>query len=350
MNTFQNLKDDLKANPKTWLITGVAGFIGSNLLESLLDLDQKVVGLDNFSTGFQHNLDEVKTKCSDKWQNFSFIEGDICNLDHCRKSFERSIEVFETKTDYVLHQAALGSVPRSIANPIATNSNNVTGFLNILTASRDSQVKRFVYAASSSAYGDNSDSIKTEDCIGAPLSPYAVSKRVNEMYAQVYSQLYPIQTVGLRYFNVFGPRQNPTGSYAAVIPLWINDLLHNKKIIIFGDGNTSRDFCFVKNVVQANLLACLTSNTEVAGQVFNVACNQTTSLKQLHSHINSILKKHDTTSTSPLEYKPFRTGDILHSLADISKAKIFFNYTPTDSLYEGLEKTIPWFIKKVSQT
>ena len=248
---YEQVKADLQSKPKTWLITGVAGFIGSNLLETLLKLDQTVVGLDNFATGHQHNLDEVQGLVTEvQWQRFKFIEGDIRNLDDCNKAV--------SGVDYVLHQAALGSVPRSIDNPIATNQANIDGFLNMLVASKDEGVKSFTYAASSSTYGDHPDLPKVEENIGNPLSPYAVTKYVNELYASVFYRTYGFSSIGLRYFNVFGPRQDPNGAYAAVIPKWAADLLKGSTIYINGDGETSRDFCYVGNAVQANILAALT--------------------------------------------------------------------------------------------
>jgi UDP-N-acetylglucosamine 4-epimerase len=268
MTPFTQLQTSLQTQPHTWLITGVAGFIGSNLLEALLKLNQRVVGLDNFATGHQHNLDEVQGLVTPaQWANFNFIQGDICNLADCQKAAQG--------VDYVLHQAALGSVPRSVADPITTNATNISGFLNMLVAARDANdglgVKRFVYAASSSTYGDHPGLPKVEDTIGKPLSPYAVTKYVNELYADVFGKTYSLQSIGLRYFNVFGPRQDPNGAYAAVIPKWISSMISNEPIYINGDGETSRDFCFINNVVQINLLAATAPNTDAANQVYNVA-------------------------------------------------------------------------------
>ncbi len=274
MTQFVQVCDELKNNPKTWLITGVAGFIGSNLLETLLSLNQKVIGLDNFSTGFQHNLDEVQSLVSEQqWKNFTFFEGDIRLLEDCQK-------VCAT-VDYVLHQAALGSVPRSIADPIMTNSANITGFLNMLVAARDANVKSFTYAASSSTYGDHPALPKVEENIGKPLSPYAVTKYVNELYADVFAKTYGFQTIGLRYFNVFGKRQNPNGAYAAVIPKWTAAMIAGDDVFINGDGETSRDFCFIENTVQANILAATTQNEEAKNQVYNVAVGDRTTLNDL---------------------------------------------------------------------
>ena len=264
----------LQGSPRTWLVTGVAGFIGSNLLEQLLRLDQTVVGLDNFSTGKQRNLDEVKALVgADRWARFRLVEGDICELEACR--------VVCRGVDYVLHQAALGSVPRSLEDPIATNANNVTGFLNMLVAARDAGVQRFVYAASSSTYGDHPALPKIEERIGRPLSPYAVTKYVNELYADVFARCYGLQTVGLRYFNIFGPRQDPDGAYAAVIPKWVSSLLRGEPVYINGTGETSRDFCYVNNAIQANLLAATVERVEAIDQVYNVAVNARTSLLEL---------------------------------------------------------------------
>jgi len=259
MTNYNTLKEQLLSTQSTWLVTGVAGFIGSNLLEILLNLNQKVVGLDNFSTGHSHNFDKVQYEVStEQWDNFTFIEGDIRNPDDCNKACEG--------VDYVLHQAALGSVPRSLDDPLNTNANNITGFLNMLVATRDARVKRFVYAASSSTYGDHPDLPKQEDKIGKPLSPYAVTKLVNEQYAQVFARCYDFKTIGLRYFNIFGRRQDPQGAYAAVIPKWVASLIHDKEVFINGDGETSRDFCYIDNAVQANLLAATTQADSKTGR------------------------------------------------------------------------------------
>lgn len=278
MTAYTQLQTRLQAEPHTWLITGVAGFIGSNLLETLLKLNQRVVGLDNFATGHQRNLDEVQTLVTpEQWANFSFINGDICNLADCQKGV--------TGVDYVLHQAALGSVPRSVADPITTNATNISGFLNMLVAARDAKVKRFVYAASSSTYGDHPALPKVEDTIGKPLSPYAVTKYVNELYADVFGKTYGLQSIGLRYFNVFGPRQDPNGAYAAVIPKWISSMIKSEPININGDGETSRDFCFVNNAVQANLLAITAPSPDAISQVYNVAVGDRTTLNELYAQL-----------------------------------------------------------------
>jgi len=278
MTTYETLKTTLMAEPKTWLITGVAGFIGSNLLETLLKLNQRVVGLDNFSTGYQHNLDEVQKSVSPRqWKRFQLIEGDIRNIDDCQNACN--------EVNYVLHQAALGSVPRSINDPITTNQNNIDGFLNMLVAARDANVDSFVYAASSSTYGDHLDLPKVEDKIGKPLSPYAVTKVVNELYADVFAKTYGFKTIGLRYFNIFGRRQDPNGAYAAVIPKWTAAMIENEPVYINGDGETSRDFCYIDNAVQANLLAATTDNDDATNQVYNVAVGDRTSLNQLFNEI-----------------------------------------------------------------
>ncbi|MEF0861960.1 NAD-dependent epimerase/dehydratase family protein, partial [Acinetobacter baumannii] len=283
MSQYQTVCEQLKYQPKTWLITGVAGFIGSNLLETLLKLDQKIVGLDNFATGHQHNLDEVQSLVTpEQWAKFTFIQGDIRNLEDCQKAC--------ANVDYVLHQAALGSVPRSIADPITTNAANITGFLNMLVAARDAQVKSFTYAASSSTYGDHPALPKVEENIGNPLSPYAVTKYVNELYADVFARTYDFKCIGLRYFNVFGKRQDPNGAYAAVIPKWTAAMIQGDDVFINGDGETSRDFCFIENTVQANILAATTENEEAKNQVYNVAVGDRTTLNDLFNAIKNALK------------------------------------------------------------
>ncbi|WLT30180.1 NAD-dependent epimerase/dehydratase family protein [Geothrix sp. PMB-07] len=334
---FDEVLAELKAAPKTWLVTGVAGFIGSNLLEALLKAGQTVVGLDNFATGSQANLDDVKGVVGpEAWARFSFIHGDIRNLADCQRACEN--------VDYVLHEAALGSVPRSIEDPIATNQANIDGFLNMLVASRDQKVKRFVYAASSSTYGDHPDLPKREDKIGQPLSPYAVTKLVNELYAKVFGNTYGLQTIGLRYFNVFGRRQSPNGPYAAVIPLWIAGLMRKKAVAINGDGETSRDFCYVENVVQANLLAATATNPDASSQVYNVAFGGRTTLNQLHEKLRTRLARHDA-AIAALEpdYRPFRGGDVRHSQADISKAAGLLGYAPQFDVDRGLDEALAWY-------
>lgn len=336
-SAFEHLRAELKNNTKTWLITGCAGFIGSNLLEALLKLGQNVVGLDNFATGHQHNLDEVQSLVSqEQWSRFSFIEGDIRNLDTCHDACRG--------VDHVLHQAALGSVPRSIADPITTNNANITGFLNMLVAARDAQVRRFVYAASSSTYGDHPALPKVEDQIGKPLSPYAITKYVNELYADVFAKTYGIESIGLRYFNVFGRRQDPDGAYAAVIPKWISAMIQNEPIYINGDGETSRDFCYIENVVQANILAATTQNHNAINQVYNIAVGGRTTLKQVYQFIY-----HNLAANYPhlQHYQPvfcdFRPGDVRHSQADITKAQQLLGYDATWDIKSGLEQAMEWY-------
>jgi UDP-N-acetylglucosamine 4-epimerase len=337
MTAYTQLQTRLQVEPRTWLITGAAGFIGSNLLETLLKLNQRVVGLDNFATGHQLNLDEVQTLVTpEQWASFNFINGDICNLMDCQKAV--------TGVDYVLHQAALGSVPRSVADPIATNATNISGFLNMLVSARDAKVKRFVYAASSSTYGDHPAMPKVEDTIGKPLSPYAVTKYVNELYADVFCKTYGLEGIGLRYFNVFGPRQDPNGAYAAVIPKWISSIIQNEPIYINGDGETSRDFCFVNNTVQANLLAATTDNAQACNQVYNVAVGDRTTLNALIALLHSNLSRHGVKADNRPVYRDFRSGDVRHSLANISKAQGLLGYAPTQSIEEGLALAMPWYI------
>lgn len=340
MTAFENLQLDLKAAPKTWLITGVAGFIGSNLLETLLKLDQRVMGLDNFSTGYQRNLDEVQTSVTpEQWSNFRFVKGCIRDIDTCHQVSEG--------VDYVLHQAALGSVPRSIDNPIVTNQNNVDGFLNMLVAARDAKAKKFVYAASSSTYGDHPDLPKVEGNIGRPLSPYAVTKLVNELYADVFARTYGFDSVGLRYFNVFGRRQDPDGAYAAVIPKWAASLLKGEAVYINGDGETSRDFCFVANAVQANLLAATAtaSSPDARNEVYNVAVGERTTLNDLFRLIRDGLstKVPAVADMEPI-YRDFRTGDVRHSLADIGKAARQLGYVPSHRLSQGISIALEWYM------
>ncbi len=330
---YERLKARLPDEPHTWLVTGVAGFIGSNLLETLLRLDQRVVGLDNFATGFQRNLDEVQGLVTpEQWRRFDFIEGDIRNLDDCHRACEG--------VEYVLHQAALGSVPRSLANPIATNETNIGGFLNMLVAARDAKVTSFTYAASSSTYGDHPALPKVEDVIGKPLSPYAVTKYVNELYADVFSRNYGFHCVGLRYFNVFGKRQNPNGAYAAVIPKWAGSLLHGEPVYINGDGETSRDFCYVENAIQANLLAATTNHSDKGSQVYNVALGDRTTLNYLYGIICEELQRENQ---API-YRDFRPGDVKHSQASIEKTKKLIGYVPTHSIRVGLHLAMPWYI------
>ena len=337
MTQFVQVCEELKNNPKTWLITGVAGFIGSNLLETLLLLNQKVIGLDNFATGFQHNLDEVQSLVSEQqWKNFTFFEGDIRLLEDCQK-------VCAT-VDYVLHQAALGSVPRSIADPIMTNSANITGFLNMLVAARDANVKSFTYAASSSTYGDHPALPKVEENIGKPLSPYAVTKYVNELYADVFAKTYGFQTIGLRYFNVFGKRQNPNGAYAAVIPKWTSAMIQNQDVTINGDGETSRDFCYIKNAIQANILAATTENADAKNQVYNVAVGDRTTLNDLFKAIREELNENNVVYNKDALYKDFRAGDVRHSQADVSKINKNLSYEGQYNVLQGIKEAMPWYV------
>ncbi|MBQ0935613.1 NAD-dependent epimerase/dehydratase family protein [Ideonella paludis] len=349
MSRYEQLQTQLRQEPKIWLVTGVAGFIGSNLLEALLKLDQRVVGLDNFATGYQHNLDEVQGLVTPaQWANFRFIQGDIRQLADCQRAC--------AGVDYVLHQAALGSVPRSLADPITTNGSNITGFLNMLVAARDAQVKSFTYAASSSTYGDHPALPKVEDQIGKPLSPYAVTKYVNELYADVFSKCYDFHTIGLRYFNVFGPRQNPNGAYAAVIPKWVASLLKGETVFINGDGETSRDFTFIENAIQANLLAATLKDrqggkcTDAAthhpalNQVYNMAVGDRTTLKSLFALVRDNLVPFGVRASAEPEYRDFRAGDVRHSLADTTKAHRLLGYEPTHRIADGIQSATRWYV------
>ena len=334
---YEQVKADLKANPKTWLITGVAGFIGSNLLETLLKLNQTVVGLDNFATGHQHNLDEVQNLVSEsQWKAFTFIKGDIRNLEDCKRAV--------LGVNYVLHQAALGSVPRSINDPIATNQANINGFLNMLVASKDEGVDSFTYAASSSTYGDHPDLPKVEENIGNPLSPYAVTKYVNELYANVFSKTYQFNAIGLRYFNVFGPRQDPNGAYAAVIPKWTNALIKGQAVTINGDGETSRDFCFIDNAVQANILSAVVERLNES-TVFNVSCGRQMKLNDLYNHIRSKVTLGGKEKKPKPIYGKFREGDVRHSMANIEKAERILGYKVLVHVAEGLDRYVQWISK-----
>lgn len=336
MTRYEQVQNELRQTPKTWLVTGVAGFIGSNLLETLLKLNQRVVGLDNFATGYQRNLDEVQGLVSPgQWANFRFIEGDIRKLPDC--------QIACAGVDYVLHQAALGSVPRSLADPIATNETNVSGFLNMLVAARDAKVQSFTYAASSSTYGDHPALPKVEENIGNPLSPYAVTKYVNEVYASVFARSYRFKAIGLRYFNVFGPRQDPNGAYAAVIPKWADALLKGETVFINGDGETSRDFCFVANAVQANLLAACAAD-EAKNQVFNVAVGDRTTLTQLFVALREALQKDGVSPATQPSYRDYRAGDVRHSQADIGKAQDLLGFKPTHRIEDGISVAMPWYV------
>ena len=339
---FESLQLQLLKQPQTWLVTGAAGFIGSNLVEKLLSLDQVVVGLDNFATGHQKNLNLVQEQVRpDQWARFSFVDGDICNIEDCRAAC--------LGVTYVLHQAALGSVPRSLEDPISTNASNIGGFLNMLVAARDANVTRFVYAASSSTYGDHPGLPKLEDIIGKPLSPYAVTKLVNEQYADVFARAYGFKTIGLRYFNIFGPRQDPNGAYAAVVPKWADAMIKNEPVWINGDGETSRDFCYVANAVQANLLAATAVSAEASNQIYNVAVGDRTSLNDLFEALRCALEpefKH--LADFRANYRDFRAGDVRHSLADINKAQKLLGYAPSHRINEGILETMQWYVRHVS--
>jgi UDP-N-acetylglucosamine 4-epimerase len=339
---YEDLQTHLKGHRYTWLVTGVAGFIGSNLAETLLRLDQSVVGLDNFATGHRHNLEQVEHAVSpERWQRFRFIVGDIASLDDCRTACAGA--------DHVLHQAALGSVPRSIEEPLLTNESNITGFLNMLVAARDAGVRRFVYAASSSTYGDHPGLPKVEDEIGHPLSPYAVTKYVNELYAEVFARCYGFKAIGLRYFNIFGRRQDPEGAYAAVIPKWVASMLSGEPVHINGDGETSRDFCYIDNAVQANLLAAMTDNEAALNQVYNIAVQEQTTLNELFKMIRDELSQGSPRlmELRPM-YREFRPGDVRHSLADIAKAQRLLGYQPTHRIGEGLREAMAWYVQNMA--
>jgi UDP-N-acetylglucosamine 4-epimerase len=341
-NKYKQVQARLKSQPKTWLITGVAGFIGSNLLETLLKLNQTVVGLDSFITGHQHNLDEVQSEVTtQQWQSFKLITGDIRNLDDCESAMQG--------VDYVLHQAALGSVPRSIVDPISTNQANIDGFLNMLVAAKNEKVSSFTYAASSSTYGDHPALPKVEENIGNPLSPYAVTKVVNELYADVFSRTYDFNIIGLRYFNIFGKRQDPEGAYAAVIPKWVAALLDNESVYINGDGETSRDFCFIENTIQANILSAV-ADKEAKNEVYNVAVGGRTTLNDLfYAMRDGLVKYQNNVADSQPIYRDFRAGDVRHSQADISKAQNKLGYAPSHTISEGLEVALDWYVNNLSK-
>lgn len=340
MSQFNTVCEQLKQAPKKWLVTGVAGFIGSNLLETLLKLNQKVVGLDNFATGHQRNLDEVKCLVSaEQWANFSFYQGDIRQFSDCQKVC--------ADIDYVLHQAALGSVPRSIADPITTNETNISGFLNMLTAARDVGVSSFTYAASSSTYGDHPALPKVEEHIGNPLSPYAVTKYVNELYADVFARTYGFKSIGLRYFNVFGQRQDPNGAYAAVIPKWTASMIAGEDVFINGDGTTSRDFCFIENTVQANILAATTQNENAKNQVYNVAVGDRTTLNDLFNAIQTALANNGVDYQKNAIYREFRAGDVKHSQASIEKIENLLGYQATHKINQGIDLAMRWYVSNL---
>jgi UDP-N-acetylglucosamine 4-epimerase len=380
MTAYTQLQTRLQSESHTWLVTGVAGFIGSNLLEALLKLNQRVVGLDNFATGHQRNLDEVQSLVTpEQWRNFQFVQGDIRNLENCQRAMlfhhlplgegrGEGSPNYSIPVEYVLHQAALGSVPRSIEDPITTNETNISGFLNMLVAARDAKVKRFVYAASSSTYGDHPALPKVEDNIGKPLSPYAVTKLVNEIYADVFARTYGFKTIGLRYFNVFGPRQDPNGAYAAVIPKWIASMIQGEPVFINGDGETSRDFCYIDNTVQANLLAAtvtappptpviasearqsMSPLPSPVNQVYNVAVGDRTTLNELYEQLQiNLLPSYPHLKGVQPVYRDFRAGDVRHSLADISKAATLLGYQPTHRIGEGLKVAMEWYVHKLTK-
>ena len=341
MEKYEEVCDTLVSSPRRWLVTGVAGFIGSNILEKLLTLNQEVVGLDNFSTGHESNLEEVRgLVSSEQWSKFKMMDADIARLSSCQEACKN--------IDYVLHQAALGSVPMSIEDPITANISNVDGFLNMLVASRDNQVGKFVFAASSSTYGDHPSLPKVEDEIGSPLSPYAVTKLVNELYADVFAKNYSLDFIGLRYFNIFGQRQDPDGAYAAVIPKWVDALSCGNPITINGDGETSRDFCYIDNAVQANILSACVDDVAAKNQIYNIAAGERTSLNDLHHMISNVLKKNSDVPEKVVEFEEFRVGDVRHSLASIEKATSLLRYRVTHNVFQGMEITVPWYLSKIS--
>jgi UDP-N-acetylglucosamine 4-epimerase len=339
---YNKVKQELQKSQKTWLVTGVAGFIGSNLAEELLKLNQKVISLDNFSTGHKYNLEHIKNSVSkEQWSNFTFVEGDITNFDTC-KNITKDVDI-------VLHQAALGSVPRSIDNPILSNNANVTGFLNMLTAAKDNGIKRFVYASSSSVYGDSKELPKVEENTGNILSPYAATKAISELYMGVFHKCYGFESIGLRYFNVFGKRQDPNGAYAAVMPKWISQILNGEDVYINGDGETSRDFTYIDNVIQANILAGTTTNKDAFAQAYNIAAGGRETLNNLYKAITQELKvKLPELEIKKPKHRDYRAGDIRHSNANIDKAKKLLGYEPTHTLQKGLKESIIWYIENNS--
>lgn len=342
VSAFGKIQDELAKTRLTWLVTGSAGFIGSHLVETLLGLGQQVVGLDDFSTGRRENLREVEEAVgADAWRRHRFTEGSIVDPETCREACR--------DVDIVLHQAALGSVPRSIADPLATHVANVTGFLNILIAARDARVRRFVFASSSSVYGDHEALPKIENVVGQPLSPYAVTKCADELYAEVFGRCYGVQCIGLRYFNVFGARQDPEGPYAAVIPRWVRSMLMGDPVEIYGDGDTTRDFCYVANAIQANILAALTENPKAQNRIYNVAVGESTSLNRLYEILRSLLgKERPTLRDAQPVYRAFREGDVRHSLADITAAQRLLSYDPTHTIASGLREALSWYVTRFS--
>jgi len=342
MAIYDGVQERIKAAPRTWLVTGAAGFIGSHLLEALLKLDQRVTGLDNFSSGNRGNLAQVKDAVTaSQWKNFRFVEGDIRSLATCREGCRSA--------DFVLHQAALGSAPRSISDPIAAHENNVTGFLNMLVAAHGAGVSRFVYAGSSATYGDQPGLLRVEPEIGRPLSPSALTKYVSELYAEIFARCYGFGSIGLRYFNVFGPRQDPEGAYAAVIPKWVASMICEEPVFINGDGETARDFCYVDNAVQANLLASMVDDAAAVNQVYDVALNEKTTLNELFEMIRSLLEPRfpRVRGVRPI-HRASRAGDVRLSQADIDKAKRFLGYEPAWRIRPGLERTIEWYTAKLA--
>jgi UDP-N-acetylglucosamine/UDP-N-acetylgalactosamine 4-epimerase len=341
VKTYEDVQDRIRSRSRTWLITGAAGFIGSHLVEALLKLDQRVVGLDNLSTGSRNNVREaVGTR---QWRKFTFIEGDIRSLDQCRRAC-RSVDI-------VLHQAALGSVPRSIEDPIGAHESNVTGFLNMLVAAHGAGASRFVYAGSSATYGDQTASPKVEPHLGRPLSPYAVTKYVNELYAEIFARCYGFESIGLRYFNVFGPRQDPNGAYAAVIPKWISSMIRNEPVYVNGDGETTRDFCYIENVVQANLLAAQVDDPAAVNEVYNVALSERTSLNELFGTLRSLLEpRYPGLHALRPVYRETRAGDVRASHADIGKARRLLGYRPVWGVRQGLARSIDWYVAKLAPT
>lgn len=336
-DAMQAATERLRSRPMRWLVTGSAGFIGSHLVQALLNLDQQVASLDNLSTGFRRNLDEVRAAVgADRWRRHAFVEADIVDPAACRRACDG--------IDIVLHEAALGSVPRSIEDPLRTHAANATGFLNMLVAARDAGVRRFIYAASSSTYGDHPGLPKIEAAIGSPLSPYAVTKYLNELYADVFGRCYGIETIGLRYFNVFGPRQDPEGAYAAVIPRFVAAMLAGQPVTIHGDGDTSRDFCYADNVVQANVLAATVEDAAAIGQVYNVAVGKRTSLNELHAALADLIaERHPGLPFPAPVHAEFRAGDVRHSEADIGKARRLLGYRPAWDVRDGLREALPWY-------
>jgi UDP-N-acetylglucosamine/UDP-N-acetylgalactosamine 4-epimerase len=334
----------LRQNPKKWLVTGAAGFIGSNLVEELLKLSQNVVGLDNYSTGYRKNIEEIR-HCvdSEAWSRFTCIEGDITDHGTCRSAV--------LGVDYILHQAAMASVPQSIEQPEYCHKVNVTGFLNLLRAATEAGVKRIIYASSCAVYGDDPELPKTEESPLRCLSPYALSKSIDEQYANVWARCYQCEAIGLRYFNIFGPRQDPNGAYAAVIPKWIDALLHDKEVIVYGDGSSSRDFCHVANVVEANICAVTTSNPAAVNQVFNIGAGVETSLNTLFDTLqNRVLTDCPTLKLRRPQYCDFRAGDIRHSQASIMKGEALLGYRPGIEFEEGLTETVRWYLAHPDRT